>query len=54
MKKDYIKPQISITSLRPEERIAGYSSEEATELALGNILSLFPSGGDAGENTGSL
>lgn len=52
MKKEYIKPQILITSLRPEERIAGQISDEATGLALGGIQSYFPSGGSTEGNPG--
>lgn len=33
MKKEYIKPQVLLTSLRPEERFAGGSLEGSEELA---------------------
>lgn len=44
MKKDYIKPQISITSLRPEERIAGVVSDDAREEIIESIKTLISPG----------
>lgn len=49
MKKDYVKPQISITSLRPEERIAAVISGDERDSLLLSIQSFI----SPGSNTGS-